>query len=209
MAESKERQVKNLPSTTTEVKFTYTTTALSALNHLISLLKAKEEEVNYESALQSLSTSTKDTKSESLLKKENDIKTESDKSSDIVEIKQENKRIYSDTDTSKPIKLEKISEFEKKQSRIVKYPLAPTFWSKIHAKRNILINSKHELKRLARLSGLISSEGFNYNSKANQSAWPYPCPRPTFKMTWMYRTASMQSLHSVALQLRILWACIR
>jgi hypothetical protein len=215
MAEGKERSVKNLPSTTTDVKFTYTTTALSALNHLISLLKAKEEEVNYESALRTLSTTTpKDNiKLESaLLKREADIKTESDDNkSDIVEMKPDlNKRIYSDADTSKPIKLEKLPVYDKKQSnRIVKYPLAPTFWSKVHSKRNILINSKSELNKLARQAGMVASDGFNYNSKANQSAWPYPCPRPTFRTAWMYRTASMQSLHSVALQLRILWACIR
>ena len=132
-------QLCRVRSTMTEVKFTYTTTALSALNHLNSLLKAKEEEVNYESALslQSLSTSTKDTKSESVLKKENYIKTESgdgeDKTSDIVEIKQENKRIYSDTDTSKPIKLEKLPMFEKKQSRIVKYTWCYTkYWIYYH-----------------------------------------------------------------------------
>ena len=39
--------------------------------------------------------------------------------------------------------------------------------------------------------------------------WPYPCPRPTFKCCWLYRTASLESLQSVALQLRILWACLK
>merc|ERR1719381_189181 len=39
--------------------------------------------------------------------------------------------------------------------------------------------------------------------------WPYPCPRPAFKTSWLFRTAAMKSLHSVAMQLRILWMCIR
>ena len=42
-----------------------------------------------------------------------------------------------------------------------------------------------------------------------QTVWPYPCPRPTFKTSWLYRTTSMASLHSVAMQLRIIWMCIR
>ena len=211
MAESRQRAVKGLPGTT-DIKFTYTTTALSALNNLISLVKAKEEEVNYESALQSLSTTAQATKENSTNSESatnNDIKTEPGDESKV-DIKPDiNKRIFSDPDTSKPIKLEPITMGESKQNRIVKYPLAPTFWSKMHSKRNILINSNHELHRLARQAGMVTIEGFNYNSKANASAWPYPCPRPTFKTAWLFRTASMNSLHSVALQLRILWACIR
>ena len=211
MAESRKRAVKGLP-VTTDIKFTYTTTALSALNNLISLVKAKEEEINYESALQSLSTTAQATKensanSESVIN--NDIKTELEDESKADTKPDINKRIFSDPDTSKPIKLEQVATGESKQNRIVKYPLAPTFWSKMHSKRNILINSNHELHRLARQAGMMAIEGFNYNSKANASAWPYPCPRPTFKTAWLFRTASMNSLHSVALQLRILWASIR
>ena len=176
MAESRQRAVKGLPGTT-DIKFTYTTTALSALNNLISLVKAKEEEVNYESALQSLSTTAQATKENSTNSESatnNDIKTEPGDESQA-DIKPDiNKRIFSDPDTSKPIKLEPITIGESKQNRIVKYPLAPTFWSKMHSKRNILINSNHELHRLARQAGMVTIEGFNYNSKANASAWPYP-----------------------------------
>ena len=39
--------------------------------------------------------------------------------------------------------------------------------------------------------------------------WPYPCPRPFFSTTWLYRTASAESIQTVAMQLRILWACIK
>lgn len=41
------------------------------------------------------------------------------------------------------------------------------------------------------------------------SVWPYPCPRPLFKTCWLYRTVGLKSLASAALQLRILWACLR
>ena len=42
-----------------------------------------------------------------------------------------------------------------------------------------------------------------------EGAWPYPCPRPLFRTSWMLRTASMTSIHAVAMQLRILWMCVK
>ena len=51
--------------------------------------------------------------------------------------------------------------------------------------------------------------GFNYLGKSNNQVWPYPCPRPFFSTTWLYRTASAESIQTVAMQLRILWACIK
>ena len=62
---------------------------------------------------------------------------------------------------------------------------------------------------MARTAGQTPSEGFKYDSKANPAFWPYPSPRPTFRTCWLYRTASMASLHSVAMQLRILWMCLK
>lgn len=41
------------------------------------------------------------------------------------------------------------------------------------------------------------------------SVWPYQCPRPLFKTCWLYRTVGLKSLAAAALQLRILWACLR
>jgi nucleosome-remodeling factor subunit BPTF len=76
-------------------------------------------------------------------------------------------------------------------------------------KKNILILAKHDAKRLARKAGQVSCEGFNYTAKANHQVWPYPCPRPTFKTAWLYRTVCLESLQTVGLQLRILWACIK
>lgn len=41
------------------------------------------------------------------------------------------------------------------------------------------------------------------------SVWPYPCPRPLFKTCWLYRTVGLKSLAAAAIQLRIVWSCIR
>jgi len=120
-------------------------------------------------------------------------------------------RIYSLSDTSGRLYLKRIQSLAeaKKTQRIVKYPLAPHFWSRSRAARNILITSQHDLRRLARSGGQTTSEGFKYDSKANLAVWPYPCPRPTFRTSWLYRTACMASLHCVAMQLRILWMCLK
>ena len=122
------------------------------------------------------------------------------------------KRCYSVENPSGSLYLKRIQSVaeSKKTSRIVKYPLAPSFWSTSRKKRNILIINKHDIRRLARNLSLSSQvDGFNYTAKANNMVWPYPCPRPAFKTSWLFRTAAMKSLHSVAMQLRILWMCIR
>ncbi len=120
-------------------------------------------------------------------------------------------RVYSNSDTTGKLYLKRIQPLaeSKKQTKIVKYPLAPHFYARTRQKRNILLLSRHDLKRLARKYGTLAAEGYNYNCKNNQQVWPYPCPRPLFKTTWLYRTACMESLQSAALQLRILWACVR
>ena len=106
-------------------------------------------------------------------------------------------------------RIQSVAE-SKKSSRIVKYPLAPTFWSSSRRRRNILVIGRTDARRLARTTGLTHQvDGFNQAAKANNTVWPYPCPRPAFKTTWLYRTASMTSLHAVAMQLRILWMCLR
>ena len=171
--------------------------------------------MNDPNSLQTISTLAEKNKPalESVLKTELEGKPLEIKSSfKLQSLKKDDvKRIYSNPDTSQHLYLKRIMSTAeaKRPCRIVKYPLAPTFWSKAHNKRNILIQSKHDLRKLSRTGGLDTGEGYNYNAKANQSVWPYPCPRPTFKTSWMFRTAGMTSLHSVAMQLRILWMCIR
>lgn len=105
-------------------------------------------------------------------------------------------RVYSSSDTTGKLYLKRIQSVaeSKKQSKIVRYPLAPHFYAKTRRKRNLLLLAKHDVRRMARKGGVNTAEGFNYNAKNNSSAWPYPCPRPTFRTTWLYRTACMDSL---------------
>ena len=120
-------------------------------------------------------------------------------------------RVYSSDDTAGKLYLKRIQSVaeSKKQSKVVKYPLAPHFYAKTRKKRNLLLLAKHDVKRMARRAGTVSAEGFNYNAKSNSVVWPYPCPRPAFKTTWLYKTASVESVQSVALQMRTLWASVR
>ncbi|XP_074647332.1 nucleosome-remodeling factor subunit BPTF-like [Tubulanus polymorphus] len=87
-------------------------------------------------------------------------------------------------------------------------PPVQRFTSK-NKKRSILLVDRYDLKMLARRAGKREVPGFNYNCKMVNVNWVYPCPRPTFKICWRYRTSFMRSLSSVALQLRVLWACVR
>ena len=68
---------------------------------------------------------------------------------------------------------------------------------------------RFQTRRLARFGGRRETPGFNYNCKMNNVYWPYPCPRTLFKTAWRYRTHCVKSLAGAALQLRVLWACIR
>ena len=47
--------------------------------------------------------------------------------------------------------------------------------------------AKYELKLLCRRAGRFEVQGFNYNAKNAPSYWPYPCPRPRFRVGWEYR----------------------
>lgn len=73
----------------------------------------------------------------------------------------------------------------------------------------MLVLPKWELKVLCRRGWRHSVSGFNHQAKINTSVWPYQCPRPIFRHTWLYKTAALTTLSGVALQLRILWSCIR
>ena len=68
---------------------------------------------------------------------------------------------------------------------------------------------RFQTRRLARFGGLRETPGFNYNCKMNNVYWPYPCPRTLFKTAWRYRTHCVNSLAAAALQMRVLWACVR
>ena len=68
---------------------------------------------------------------------------------------------------------------------------------------------RFQTRRLARFGGLRETPGFNYNCKMNNVYWPYPCPRTLFKTAWRYRTHCVNSYAAAALQMRVLWACVR
>lgn len=76
-------------------------------------------------------------------------------------------------------------------------------------KNSLFVLRRHFLRSLARHEGKRETTGFNYACKMNNVNWPYPCPRPYFKTAWEYRTQTMQNLPAVAVQLRVLWACLR
>ncbi|XP_031848363.1 nucleosome-remodeling factor subunit NURF301 E(bx) isoform X6 [Nomia melanderi] len=120
-------------------------------------------------------------------------------------------RVYSAVSTEGKVYLKKVSislADRKKKRTPVKYPLCSTFCTK-NKHRSILLLPQHELRKLARVGGRMPVQGFHHVAKANMSVWPYPCPRPLFKTCWLYRTVGIKSLAAAALQLRILWGCLR
>ena len=120
-------------------------------------------------------------------------------------------RIYTATSTEGKLYLKKVvntTADRKKKRTPVKYPLCSTFCTK-NKQRSILVLPRHELRKLSRVGGKTPVQGFHHQAKANMSVWPYPCPRPLFKTCWLYRTVGLKSLAAAAIQLRILWACLR
>ncbi|XP_042904894.1 nucleosome-remodeling factor subunit BPTF [Parasteatoda tepidariorum] len=76
--------------------------------------------------------------------------------------------------------------------------------------KSILALPPHEVRRLSRKAGQRETSAFNYNAKNNQYIWPYgTCPRPSFKLSWQFRTQTLFSIHEASLQLRVIWSCIR
>ncbi|CAI6343705.1 unnamed protein product [Macrosiphum euphorbiae] len=120
-------------------------------------------------------------------------------------------RVYSTDDTRKKIYLKKPVSNNvpvKKKAEKIKYPPTSRFYTR--SKRcSLLVLPKHELRKLARHGGHDFVNGFNPNGKTNNAIWPYPCPRPYFKTCWLYRTIMFNTISAAALQLRILWACLK
>lgn len=120
-------------------------------------------------------------------------------------------RVYSTVATQGKIYLKKIvlsGQEKKKKRQVVKYPVCSTFQTK-NGIRSLLVLPKHDVRKLGRQAGRLHINGFHTLAKPNNSVWPYPCARPLFKTCWVYRTVNLKSLASAALQLRILWACLR
>lgn len=113
--------------------------------------------------------------------------------------------------TEAPVSLKRIlsdDERNKKKRVPVKYPMMSAYMTK-SKKRTIFVLPDHEIKHLSRRGGQGYVTGFHHGSKNNSTAWFYPSARPLFKTCWFFRTIGLQSLSAAALQLRILWACLR
>ncbi|KAJ8928257.1 hypothetical protein NQ314_019208 [Rhamnusium bicolor] len=120
-------------------------------------------------------------------------------------------RIYSTLSTEGKLTLKKLTntvDIKRKKRQIVKYPACSTFLARKGC-TSLLVLPQHETRKLARNAGRIQIPGFHALAKANNNIWPYPCSRPLFKTCWIYRTVNLKSLACAALQLKILWACLR
>ncbi|XP_025834373.1 nucleosome-remodeling factor subunit NURF301 isoform X2 [Agrilus planipennis] len=119
-------------------------------------------------------------------------------------------RVYTTISTEGRVYLKKVplSNEKRKKRAIVKYPVCSTFSTKKGLK-SLLVLPTHEVRRVARNAGRVTVIGFHHIAKPNTQVWPYPCSRPLFKTCWLYRTVNLKALSAVALQLRILWACLR
>ncbi|VDN05007.1 unnamed protein product [Thelazia callipaeda] len=94
------------------------------------------------------------------------------------------------------------------------FPLPTPFDYRVKrtGEQSILILPQRALKRLARQGGVNLNyfvPGFHRMAKSNSQVWDYPCQRPLFGNCWRYLLLRAPSYHSVALHLRILYACIR
>lgn len=126
-------------------------------------------------------------------------------------------RIYLVQDISKfnLNKIDKLSEITGDNKTVVKntlpfskFPLISSFLTHKH-KKSLFVLPRYELMHLARVGGKIPANGFHNLAKNNQLVWPYQCSRPLFKTCWSYRTSNVTTLTAIALQLRILWCCLR
>jgi len=98
-----------------------------------------------------------------------------------------------------------LSGIQKKLS----LPPVHRFMSGRSSKRSLFALERNFLTTLARREGRWECPGFNYACKMTNVGWPYPCPRPLFRTAWKYRTQTLLSIAGAAVQLRVLWACIR
>ena len=91
----------------------------------------------------------------------------------------------------------------------VSLPPVHRFMSGRSSRRSLFALERRVLTTLARRQGRWECPGFNYACKMTNVGWPYPCPRPFFRTAWKYRTQTLLSIAGAAMQLRVLWACIR
>lgn len=122
-------------------------------------------------------------------------------------------RIYSTGKTEGKVYLKRVGTLgtdKKKKRPTIKYPICSTYKTR-KGLRSLLVLPKHEVRKLARQAGRssFSYTGYAPLAKTNTSSWPYPCPRPHFRICWLFRTGGLRTLAAVALHLRVMWACLR
>lgn len=114
---------------------------------------------------------------------------------------------------SQPYEWKSPMTSQKRLSSTIAQPKLPPvhdFLTKRTKIKSILILPDLELRRLARSGGMKETKSFSYNAKQNNYVWPYGMtPRPTFRTCWLYRNRRIDTMQDVAIQLRILHACIR
>jgi len=100
-----------------------------------------------------------------------------------------------------------VRKLSRKESEI---PIAHDFKTRSR-RQSVFVLVPSTLRHLARSGGMLFTvPGFSpIVSTKTDSGWIYLSPRPLFCTAWRYRTASACNLSAVALQLRILWCCIR
>ncbi|KAL1451374.1 hypothetical protein WDU94_005758 [Cyamophila willieti] len=119
--------------------------------------------------------------------------------------------VFSTKNTRKKIYLKRVvlpGVDKRRKRQQVKYPHCSTFHTR-SKRRSLLVLPQHELRKLARHAGRLSVQGFVHQGKTNPVVWGYPCSRPAFNTCWLYRTINFKTVQAAALQLRILWACLR
>lgn len=130
-----------------------------------------------------------------------------------------NEKIYGSESTRGKIYLKKIGAalLEKPEvnggtkeliESTYKFPVVTNFTT-VRNTKNLLMLPKYEQLKMGRKAGKVYVSGFNHQAKNNNSVWPYPCARPIFRQCWVYRTFNLNSLACFALQLRIIWTCMR
>lgn len=228
---SSRRSVKNRTSVKTTTTTTRTTTKYSdgsEEQETNSVMKSSLKDINYEeNRTLTTTTDTSIVRQSQYVRKPNRRFAATAKAikrdTTLQEVKEvaDNgiERIYSRTSTSGRVYLAKATNLDDPNKMAIvsradakaashRYPPMPTFMTQ-RGVRSLMALHRYELRKLGRTGGRQYINGFNMLLKQNSAAWPYPCSRPSFKLCWVYRTMNARTLSAVALQIRILWCCLR
>ncbi|CAI4232189.1 unnamed protein product [Auanema sp. JU1783] len=78
-------------------------------------------------------------------------------------------------------------------------------------RKSVLIIADNIMRKLAKSGGrkAMYIPNFSLSAKSNMTLWNYPCSRPCFDLCWRYLVTNARSLQAIALQLKILWFCVK